>query len=235
MQPRPRKTEIDKEIFEQLMVSETAKMQMPDGTSISEGAMHLLDHVEIGDIARKPDELVYLRLTYLLIGSAYSFVAFQQTIRAARKNILLNTHLSSPNPSSAEYLQTIEALSMTEASCSMLKRYCIVKVFAPELESLGPTDSIFEFETPQTSVKKPIRSAGNPVYKKKAVITNAMMKKLYPGLAAGPQFESKRRFVTKLRKQAKRLHMLTAKFGLGVLAFIPTESHLLNWHTSDNR
>lgn len=111
MQACSRKMKNDNAIFEQLMVSEMAKMQMPDGTSTPEGAMRLLNHVEIDDIARKPVELVYSRLTYLLIGSAYSFVAFQQTIRAARKNILLNTHLSDPNLSSAEYLQTIEALS----------------------------------------------------------------------------------------------------------------------------
>jgi len=117
----------------------------------------------------------------------------------------------------------------------MLKSYCIVKIFAQELESLGPTNSIFEFETPQTSAKEPIRSAGNPVYKKKAAITYAMMRKSYPGLTAGPQFDSKRLFVTKLRKQAKRLHMFTVKFGLGVLVLIPTEPCLLNWHTSDNR
>jgi len=123
-------------------------------------------------------------LLHNAIGSAYSSVAFHQNIWAARKKSLLNRHLSGSDLLSAEYLQNHQGTLMTEASCSMLKKYCIVEIFVPELESFGPTSRDLDFETPQTSAREPVGSASNLVYKKKAAIIDAIAKESYPGLAA---------------------------------------------------
>jgi len=49
----------------------------------------------------------------------------------------------------------------------MLKRYCIVKIFVPELESFGPTSQDLDFEMLQTSAREPVGSASNLIIRRK--------------------------------------------------------------------
>jgi len=118
----------------------------------------------------------------------------------------------------------------------MLKRCYTVKLFAKGLETLCPTDGTFDIETSQSLSKNAERSAGNPKNKSKSAATDAVMKELYPELAAtAPQYETKRRSIGDLRRLATHLHVFTAKFGFGILALLPLYLCPPDKHTVDRR
>jgi len=224
------------DIYQKLKADELIRLRSFDSSLFIEDAEILVDNRAITDITRRPEELVVLRLLYLLTGSAHSLIAVQQTLQAACRSIDPKPRQPRAGSSSADYFQIIEALTMTEAYCAMLKRCYTVKMFAKWLETLYPTDSTFEIETPQSLGKRAERSAGNPKNKSRSAATDAVMKELYPGLAVTkPQYEKKRRLIGELRRLATRLHMFTTKFGFGILALLPLYLYLPDKHTVDSR
>jgi len=223
-------------IYQKLKAEELTRLRSFDPSLINDDAEILIDNRGITDITQRPEELVVLRLLYLLTGSSHSLIAVQQTMQAACRSIDPKPQQPRAGSSSADYFQVIEALTTTEAYCAMLKRCYTVKMFANWLETLCPPDSAFEIETPQSLSERAERSAGNPKNKSRSAATDAVMKELYPGLAATePQYEKKRRLIGELRRLATRLHMFTAKFGFGILALLPLYLYLPDKHTVDSR
>ncbi|KAK3045258.1 hypothetical protein LTS18_014174, partial [Coniosporium uncinatum] len=172
------------DIYQKLKAEELVRLRSFDPTIVIEGAEIFNDNKAITDITQRPEELAVLRLLCLLTGSAYSLIAFQQTMQAARRGTKLLLQQPRAGSSSADYLRMIEALTMTESYCAMLKRCYTVKMFAEGLETLCSTDGTFDTETPQSLGKRAERSAGNPKNKSKSVATDTVMNELYPGLAA---------------------------------------------------
>ncbi|KAK3080378.1 hypothetical protein LTS18_001972 [Coniosporium uncinatum] len=233
---RARRLDGFNEIYQKLKAEELVRLRSFDPTIVIEGAEIFNDNEAITDITQRPEELVVLRLLYLLKGSAYSLIALQQTMQAARRGTKLLHQQPRAGSSSADYLQVIEALTTTESYCAMLKRCYTVRMFAKGLETLCSVDGTFETETPQSLCKRAERSAGNPKNKSKSVAIDTVMNELYPGLAAtAPQYGKKRRLVGDLRRLATRLHMFTAKFGFGILALLPLYLCPPDKHTVDSR
>lgn len=183
----------------------------------------LLDHHQIAQLSTDEPQVLLLRLLYFTIGSCQSLLGFKDTLRIAREMPDYSIFASRRNLSDMERFDQICRLDKTEALCVLLKRCHIAILFEKEREYLLQNDSIV-IETPLTIREGHRAEMGNPVAKHEAALTDMMLYKFKPELKKGTdEFKKYRGQVSRLRQLAKRLRILTSKFGFGILALLPSE------------
>lgn len=198
----------------------------------------LLDHHQIAELSKEPSLVLQLRLLYFTIGSCQSLLAFKETLRLAREmpdSIYPSGECASgKNMSTAERFQEISRLNRTEALCVLLRRCHIVILFETERQHLCQRDAII-VETPSTFGTGQKPEMGNPEVRLEALLTEAMMYKMNPGLRKETdEFKKLRGQVTQLRRLAKLLRILTGKFGFGILALLPSGPAYSEFNLTDN-
>jgi hypothetical protein len=97
----------------------------------------------------------------------------------------------------------------------------VVKLFDTELETLLE-DSGMMVQTPATFGTGNTPQIGNPVVRQEAALTDRLLFKFWPELERGTkEFQKFRAKISRLRKLAKVLRMLTEAYGFGILALLP--------------
>ncbi|KAJ5870203.1 hypothetical protein N7455_005144 [Penicillium solitum] len=141
------------------------------------------------------------------------------------RNALLNSTLSSgervsrQTPKKDRY-EIMEGLDGNVAFNVFLKRYHLMELFRDcgGLQSRSSTYSI-SYTTESFSSKS--RKRGNPKHNDDAVITEKMMREVFPQLPTGnPEYERRRRAMARLRTIGRRYQALVDKFGQSVICFL---------------
>ncbi|KAL4912610.1 hypothetical protein BDW62DRAFT_214870 [Aspergillus aurantiobrunneus] len=125
----------------------------------------------------------------------------------------------SKSASKAEALQIIENMNQDMMCLSLLRRYYILRLFE---DCRGcDTPSFAGFVSVQGNGVLS-RKRGNPLNNAENDLTTAMMKEIFPALKPGTQeYDDKRGAVNFYRKLGRKFHMLTSRFGKGILALMP--------------
>lgn len=161
-----------------------------------------------------------LKLLYYSAGSPQSFVALRTVLAEARRCETLGPLDLGGAFSTQQRLGLIERLEDNIAVFSMLRRYHVLKMFAEHHETVTATGLSFVVETQQTLQAK-TKKSGNPFNAADAQVVDRIMRDCYPGISEQSLlYNRKRVFITKLRKLAKKLHMFTSRWGIGILAFL---------------
>ena len=133
----------------------------------------------------------------------------------------------------SERFAEICRLDNRECFCVLSRRYHLVKLFGQEMENLRNDVAIND--TPSTFVVGRKAQAGNPVVMQEAALTDQLLCKLKPNCHKGTrEFDILRRKVSRLRRLAKILRLLTDAYGLGILALLPSEPNYSEKCITDN-
>ncbi|KAH8728855.1 hypothetical protein GQ44DRAFT_768734 [Phaeosphaeriaceae sp. PMI808] len=215
---------IDDDILKKRLIpEEMAKICNLRNQCGGEHLMTLLDHVQLASLSNNISWVIQLRLFYFAIGSCQSLLSFKEILENVRKISGLASATFMRCHTSAESYQIIRRLSKTEALCVLLKRCHTVKLFETESACITQSTDTMNVETPSNFGARRGSEAGNPANKRKATITDAMMKKIAPELEKGTkEYEKHRRDISAIRRLAGPLHLLTSKFGFGILALLPS-------------
>jgi hypothetical protein len=209
-------------LHERLVREELAKLRSPP-SQLHENLKNLLDHDGIDGATTHKFQASQLRLLYFAIGSCQSLRGFKEALHLARASPGYICHPSRHALSCAERYQTICRLDDTERLCILLRRFHIVKLFEEELEVLYPSNMII-VETPSSFVKRQTAEMGNPAVRRKAALTDAVLRKIKPELQEGtPEYKKCRTELKQMRRLAEMLGILTGTYGYGILALLPSK------------
>jgi hypothetical protein len=189
--------------------------------SIHDDVEALLDHPQISELSTDPSQVMQLRLLYLAIGSCQSLIDFKEKLRAARDAPTdLPQRIGLP-VCPTESLREICHLDDQEILCVLFRRYHVVKLFETELETLHQSNEMI-VDTPMTFGKGHRARIGNPAVRQEAALTDRLLRKVKPELEKGTkEFQKFRVKISRLRRLAKVLRMLTEAYGFGILALLP--------------
>lgn len=210
-------------LLKRLIPEEMAKICNLRNQRSGEHLMALLDHAQLISLSNDISWVIQLRLFYFAIGSCQSLLNFKEILENVRKRSGLTSATFMHCHTSTESYQMIRQLGKTEALCVLLKRCHTVKLFETESACITQSTVTMDVETPSNFGARRGSEAGNPANKRKATITDAMMRKIVPDLEKGTkEYEKHRRDISTLRRLAKPLLLLTSKFGFGILALLPS-------------
>jgi hypothetical protein len=210
---KPRKTRNICTKIDEFLAQEAAKFKvrgvLPEITYFND---------DIRDAMSKFDKSV--TLLFLTIAAPQQIARLREIIRSARDEKLLCAYALTDAISPSIRLQTILHLDQKSKAAQLVRRYHIVALF----EACGGPDvcsSTGFVNITSNNFLQQKRSFGNPVNVEDANVASVMMRELYPDLEVGqPAYEAKLKHIKKLRKLGKRLHMLTEKFGRGLLGLM---------------
>ncbi|CAG7960498.1 unnamed protein product, partial [Penicillium salamii] len=141
------------------------------------------------------------------------------------RNAILNSTSSSggrvsrQTPKKDRY-EIMEGLDGNVAFNVFLKRYHLMELFR-DCGGLQSRSSTYSISYTAESFSSTSRKRGNPKHNEDAVITEKMMKEVFPQLPRdNPEYERRRRAMTRLRIIARRYQALVDKFGRSVLCFL---------------
>jgi hypothetical protein len=207
-------------LHERHVSEELDKIRSPP-TGLHENLMNLLDHGGIDGLSINTFQASQLKMLYFAIGSCQSLRGFKEALQLARGNPSYISNPSRPALSCAERFQEICRLDDTECLCILLRRFHTVKLFEEEMEVLYPSDMII-VETPSSFVEKQTAEMGNPTVRRKAALTDAILRKIKPELQEGTSEHRRCRTQVKyMRRLAELLGVLTGTYGSGILALLP--------------
>lgn len=215
-----RRTLYNISLHERLVREELEKLHSPP-TQLHVKLTNLLDHDEIDRLSAHTYQASQLRLLYFAIGSCQSLRGFKNALHLARRSPSHICHPSRHALSCAERFQEICRLDDAECLCVLLRRFHIVKLFEEELEVLYPRHEMI-VETPSSFVERQTTEMGNPTVRRKAALTNAVLRKIKPELQEGTLEHRRYRVqVKQMRRLADMLGILTGTYGSGILALLP--------------
>jgi hypothetical protein len=207
-------------LHERHVSEELDKIRSPP-TGLHENLMNLLDHDGIDGLSINTFQASQLKMLYFAIGSCQSLRGFKEALQLARGNPSYISNPSRPALSCAERFQEICRLDDTECLCILLRRFHTVKLFEEEMEVLYPSDMII-VETPSSFVERQTAEMGNPAVRRKAALTDAILRKIKPELQEGTlEHRRYRAQVKQMRRLAELLGVLTGTYGSGILALLP--------------
>jgi archaellum biogenesis protein FlaJ (TadC family) len=159
-------------------------------------------------------------LLFLTIAAPQQIARLREIIRSARDEKLLRTYALTDEISLTVRLQMILDLDQKSTTAQLVRKYHIVALF----KACGgdAVRSITGFvNTTSNNFPQQERSFGNPANIEYANVASVMMREIYPDLEVGQLgYEAKLKRIKKLRKLGKRLHILTEKFGCGLLGLM---------------
>lgn len=181
----------------------------------------LLDHPGIAELSINSSHVGQLHLLYLAIGSCQSLIQFKESLRVARTKPYTSVYTNGPSLLPVERFKEICLHDDQEALSVLVRRYHVVKLFETELENLRQDNGMI-VETPYNFRTSHIPQAGNPAMIQEAALTDRLLDKVAPDLMTGTtEFRKAREKLKQMRRLAKKLQMLTKRYGLGVLALLP--------------
>ncbi|KGO75172.1 hypothetical protein PITC_057930 [Penicillium italicum] len=141
------------------------------------------------------------------------------------RNAILNSTSSSggrvsrQTPRKDRY-EIMEGLDGNVAFNVFLKRYHLMELFR-DCGGLQSRSSTCSISYTAESFSSASRKRGNPKHNEDAVITEKMMREVFPQLPRdNPEYERRRRAMTRLRIIGRRYQALVDKFGQSVLCFL---------------
>ncbi|KAL2782437.1 hypothetical protein BJX66DRAFT_320732 [Aspergillus keveii] len=210
---KPRKTRNICTKIDEFLAQEAAKCKvsgvLPEITYFND---------DIRDAMSKFDKSV--TLLFLTIAAPQQIARLREIIRSARDEKLLCTYALTDEISPTVRFQMILDLDQKSTTAQLVRRYHIVALF----KACGgdAVRSITGFvNTTSDNFLQQERSFGNPANIEYANVASVMMREIYPDLEVGQLgYEAKLKRIKKLRKLGKRLHILTEKFGRGLLGLM---------------
>jgi len=214
----------DEVLIKRLILEEMEKMRNVRNDSDGEHLLRpLLENARITSLSNETSWTVQLRLFYFTIGSGQSLLDFKEILGNARKMPRPSSTIFERCRTCEESYRMICRLRKTESLCVLLRRCHTVKLFETELADLAQRTFAMNVETPSTFGTKQGFEAGNPANKRKATITDTVMRKIVPQVEKGTkEYGKHRRDISTLRRLAQPLHLLTERFGFAILALIPS-------------
>lgn len=195
----------------------------------------LLDHPQIAELSANSSYLGQLHLLYLGIGSCQSLVQFKESLRVARTKPNTSVYTIGPNLLPVERFRKICLHDDQEALSVLVRRYHVVKLFETELENLRQDNGMI-VETPSNFGMSHIPQAGNPAMMQEAALTDRLLEKVAPDLMMGTtEFRKVRERLKQMRRLAKKLQILTKRYGFGVLALLPSGPSYSDFTITDCR
>lgn len=178
-----------------------------------------------------------LRVFFFAIASSESLAFLQEVLRGCRNKPVGDLSEPVQSLSNAERFKVIERLDENIAYFSFLKRCHVLKLFTDNYDR--QSDDGFIVETQESVSTRTRGDYGNPNHVAEAAITRSMIQEVYPRLRCDTdEYKRKYRSVSELRKQGRRLHLLTTTFGYGILGLLPSAACYsavgLNLCISDN-
>jgi len=173
----------------------------------------------------------YVRVLLYTPLSCASILFLQSILAAFRETAVGRIRMHSISLSSSERYAEIERLEGDIAYCGLLRRCHVLRLYKEVLSGRPATSAGSFIVNTQESVGRPVHTRfGNPVNCRKAVETEALLKKLVPDVEnKGHEVKkSHRQRISRLRVLGSRLHMLTETFGIGLIALLPTNSDAAN-------
>lgn len=193
-----------------------------------------MDHPQISESSTNSSYVGQLRLFYLGIGSCKSLIQLREILRVARMKPDTSLHTTGPNLLPMERFREICVHDDQEALSVLVRGYHVVKLFETELENLCQENGII-VETPSDFGTSHTPQAGNPAMIQEAALTDRLLAKVAPHLMAGTaEFRKIRERLTQMRRLAKKLQILTERYGFGVLALLPCGPSYFNFTIIDS-
>jgi hypothetical protein len=165
-------------------------------------------------------------LAIILVGLACSesIATLQGMVRRVRNGTGNSFNYPAETISFAQRYSAIETLDRQVAYYSFLRRHHILRLFEESGGTLTGSIQRIVINSAQ-SYQQIAKRSGNPRNKAEAEVTKKMMQEIFPSVVYGTtEYQSRYRKVTKLRKLGQRFHMITSRFGQGILGLIPHHS-----------
>lgn len=189
-------------------------------------ASHLLTLDE--EIRKSVNEPYASQLRYFFnyTGSTESILCLKRALCDLRRRQFGDNLVIRGAQSDADHLRIVKRLRENSAANSLLTMCHTVRLFQDDEDDLVRRPGSFVVQTPTSFDGLQRTAIGNPLNLNKAAITERKMRLLFPSLIQGSEeYQSERRYVTKLRQSAAKLSLFSHAFGFGILAFLPYFDH----------
>lgn len=214
-------------VYSRLLRDEVAKFN-------DEESKELLVSPELVEINANPPQMAQLRLLYLYMGSSKSLMEFRGQLQSARARPCDIAQSVEYEMTSSERFMEICRIDDHERLCVLSRRFHLVKLFRQETEELRNNATMVS-HTPATFIMRQKAQAGNPLVLQEAAVTDQLLCRFKPDCQKGTkEFEHLRRKVSRLRRLAKLLRLLTEAYGIGVLALLPCGPNYSEVSVTDN-
>ena len=192
------------------------------GTYSQPERTRLLRYVEYPNTTQLKDSCHLFRFLYLAIGSWDTLADFASQLQSARE-AGSSVGLTSPFYSAASMaFKMMCRLDNEMNTCLLLKRYYAMKFLEDGQQSSRPPESM-QVETPQTFGFGNEPQRGNPQLRQEAAEIRFLTAKAAPDLEdTSEKYLAVYDKVKRFRQLGKRLQILTKRFGIGVLALLPS-------------
>ena len=182
----------------------------------------LLRYVEYPNTTQLKDPFHLFKFLYLAIGSWDTLADFASQLQSARE-AGSSVGLTSPFYSAASMaFKMMCRLDNEMNTCLLLKRYYAMKFLEDGQQSSRPPESM-QVETPQTFGFGNEPQRGNPQLRQEAAEIRFLTAKAAPDLEdTSEKYLAVYDKVKRFRQLGKRLQILTKRFGIGVLALLPS-------------
>lgn len=219
--PRRKKYELSV-TYEKILREEREKLTvyaMPDNEILA----RYLEHPQMEKRCANPDHVIHLKFLYLAIGGSKSLLDFIQQIDSARKKPTRGSHPIGLTPSLQQRFSEICRLEIEEYSCILKRRFHVMKFCETEQEVLQQTSWTNLDVATMVGAERQEIQRGNPVWRQKADINDALVFRVRPEIEGGSaQFKKIRAKIKRMRKMSQSLRLLTKMYGYGILALLPS-------------
>lgn len=176
-------------------------------------------HPEVQDqIISLNDE--FFAAVLVKIAGPRQMVALREIICNERNQKDLRSFLFVEGMPIRKRLGIIIGLERKLAATQLFRWYHILRLF----EDCGGRDALSfsgNWNTTPATYTTAKQGRGNPMHKEDSLVAKAMVHECFPEMTPDSEdFKLKLSFMKRIRKLGKRLHMLTEKFGLGVLGLL---------------
>lgn len=215
--------------LQSLLLAEQGKIQTipePDRTD-------LFRYLECPRIVQIHDPPYVFQFVYLMIGSWQTLSDFAELVRCARASRL--AHLAPPP--SAKSLKTIYdticQLENEAVMCTLLKRYHTLQLFYASQRMLLSNNEI-RIETPESYHTSSTARLGNPENLKKARVINELTRSVVANVEdESATYKGARSRIKRSLQLGERLHGFTSRFGIGILALLPSGASFSDFSVTD--
>lgn len=167
------------------------------------------------------DHVKILKIFIFTIGGCESLAALKEILQAYRKQDV-SPLKAAREISNAKRLKAIKNLGGDMAYMNLLRKCHIHRLFKDNLDPFHNPNDNFVVSTVGSVAPQAKRGLGNPRYSAEAEITKSIMREIYPHVHLNsPDYQSKYREISDLRRNGRRLDIMVSKFGIGVLALLP--------------
>lgn len=183
-----------------------------------------VNNAEISDRLRTlglDDYAKILKDFIFTIGGCESLAALKEILRAYR-NQDVKPPQAAQEISNATRLKAIKTLGGNAAYMNLLRKCHIHRLFKDNLDPLRNSNDNFVVSTAGSIALRVKRVLGNPRNSAEAEITKSIIREIYPAVHLdSPDYRSKYREISDLRRHGRRLDIIVSRFGIGVLALLP--------------